>query len=110
MDLGFWRWVAGAQLLRLPSMMAPLAFAVLATQVTGSYRLGGLMMAVFVGAEVTTAGPVGRLLDRIGVARGLRVLLVLCALCLCGLAAVSESPVLMIVLVVLTGVVAGGLA
>jgi MFS family permease len=110
MDFRYWRWSLGTQLLRLPSMMAPLAFAVLATQVTGSYRLGGLMMAVFVGAEITTAGMVGRLLDRTGVARGLRVLLVLCALCLCGLAAVSGSPVLMIVLVVLTGVVAGGLA
>lgn len=91
-------------------MMAPLAFAVLATQVTGSYRLGGLMMAVFVGAEVSTAGLVGRLLDRVGVARGVRVLLVLSALCLCGLAAVSGSPVLMIVFVVLTGFVAGGLS
>ncbi|MET0234153.1 MAG: MFS transporter [Kibdelosporangium sp.] len=110
MNLRYWRWSVGTQLLRLPSMMAPLAFAVLATQVTGSYRLGGLMMAVFVGAEVSTAGLVGRLLDRVGVARGVRVLLVLSALCLCGLAAVSGSPVLMIVFVVLTGFVAGGLS
>lgn len=110
MDLRYWRWSLGTQLLRLPAMMAPLAFAVLTTQVTGSYRLGGLMMAVFVGAEILTAGLGGRMLDRFGVARGLRVLLVTCAACLCGLATVSGSPVLMVVLVALTGVVAGGMA
>jgi MFS family permease len=110
MDRRFWQWAAGAQLVRLPSMMAPLAFAVLATQVTGSYRLGGLMMAVFVVAEVLAAGPVGRVLDRVGVATGLRLLLVLCAASLCGLAAVSGVPVLMVCSVVITGVLAGGLS
>ncbi|TCO64913.1 MFS transporter [Actinocrispum wychmicini] len=91
-------------------MMAPLAFAVLATQVTGSYRLGGLMMAVFVAAEVIAAGPVGRLLDRIGVARGLRLLLVLCAVSLVALALVSAVPAVMVACVVVTGALGGGLA
>ncbi|ALG14224.1 hypothetical protein AOZ06_51715 [Kibdelosporangium phytohabitans] len=90
--------------------MAPLAFALLATEMTGSYRLGGVMMAVFIGAEIASARLAGRLLDRIGVARGLRVLLVVSALGLCGLAAVSSSPVLTVVFVVLTGFAAGGMS
>lgn len=106
----YWQWSASAQLVRLPSMMAPLAFAVLAAQVTGSYRLGGLMMSVFVAAEVVAAGPVGRVLDRVGIARGLRLLLVLCAGSLLGLALVSDVPVLMVACVVLTGVLGGGLS
>jgi MFS family permease len=105
MNRRFWQWAAGAQLVRLPSMMAPLAFALL-----GSYRLGALMMAVFVVASVVAAGPVGRVLDLVGVARGLRLLLMLCALSLCGLAAVSGTPALMIGFVVVTGVLGGGLS
>jgi MFS family permease len=109
MNRQFWLWAAGAQAVRLPSMMAPLAFAVLATQVTGSYRLGGLMMAVFVVAELVAAGPVGRVLDQVGLARGLRVLLVLCAASLCGLAAAGSVPV-MVGFALVTGALAGGLA
>jgi MFS family permease len=106
MDRPYWRWSAGVQLMRLPSMMAPLAYAVLATQVTGSYRLGGLMMAVFVVAELVAARWVGRLLDRIGVAQGLRVLLVLCAASLFGLVLSGAA----LLFVALTGVFAGGMA
>ena len=47
----YWRWSAGFQLGRLPSAMAPLAFTVLTTATTGSYRLGGIMMSVYVVAE-----------------------------------------------------------
>ncbi|MCE7005334.1 MFS transporter [Kibdelosporangium philippinense] len=108
--MSYLRWSVTAQFLRLPAMMAPLAFALLATQMTGSYRLGGVMMAVFITAEILVAGPVGRLLDLFGVARGLRVLLVVSAFWLCGLTLVASSPVLTIVLVVLTGFAAGGLS
>lgn len=64
MDVRYWQWSAGAQLMRLPSMMAPLAYSILAVGVTGSYRFGGLMMAVFTVAALVAAGPVGRMLDR----------------------------------------------
>lgn len=108
MDRRFWRWAACAQLIRLPSMMAPLAFAVLATGVTGSYRLGGVLVAVFTAARIVAAQPAGRLLDRIGVARGLRLSLVLCAVSLCGL--MVGSPVVMVASVVVAGLVGGGLS
>jgi MFS family permease len=89
-------------------MMAPLAFTVLATGVTGSYRLGGLLVAVFTGARIVVAGPAGRLLDRVGVARGVRLSLVLSAASLCGL--VVGEPVVMVVSVVLAGLLGGGLS
>nr|WP_157527668.1 MFS transporter [Kibdelosporangium sp. MJ126-NF4] len=108
--MSYARWSIAAQLLRLPAMMAPLAFALMATEVTGSYRLGGVMMAVYIGAEIVAAGPVGRLLDRLGVARGLRILLVVSAMGLCGLALASASPVSTVVFVVLTGFAAGALS
>ncbi|GAB3912201.1 MFS transporter [Kibdelosporangium lantanae] len=89
-------------------MMAPLAFAVLATGVTGSYRLGGVLVAVFTAARIVAAQPAGRLLDRIGVARGLRLSLVLCAVSLCGLMACP--PAVMVASVAVAGLVGGGLA
>jgi hypothetical protein len=70
----YWRWSAEVQLARLPATMAPLAFTLLATAITGSYRLGGVLMAVFVVAELLGAVPAGRLLDRSGTARGLTLL------------------------------------
>ncbi|WP_020669400.1 MFS transporter [Amycolatopsis nigrescens] len=109
----YWRWSAGVQLGRLPAAMAPLAFTVLTTAATGSYRLGGVMMAVFVLAELAGAIPAGRLLDRIGPAKGLALMLVTAAAALAGLAAVAATgasgPVLL-AMVVLPGVVAGGMS
>lgn len=110
---GYWRWSAGMQLARLPSAMAPLAFTVLTTAVTGSYRLGGAMMAVFVLAELAVAVPAGRLLDRIGPARGLVLMLLGAAggmAALAAAAAAGASGPVLLVLVVLPGAVAGGLS
>jgi MFS family permease len=111
-NTGYWRWSAGVQLNRLPSTMAPLAFTVVATAATGSYRLGGVMMAVFVAAEMVGAVPIGRLLDRVGPARGLVAMLVLVAAGLFTLAAVASTGAPNLVLLALAvppGLVAGGL-
>lgn len=109
----YWRWSAGVQLARLPATMAPLAFTVLTTATTGSYRLGGVMMAVYVIAEMAGAVPVGRVLDRIGPARALPVLLALVAaglvvLVVAALAGASEP--LLLGLVLLPGAAGGGLS
>ncbi|WP_326567058.1 MFS transporter [Amycolatopsis rhabdoformis] len=109
----YWRWSAGVQLARLPGGMAPLAFTTAAVAVSGSYRLGGVLTAAYVVAEMGGAVPVGRVLDRVGAARGLRALLVLVA---AGLAAVGVAAAagvkesVLLVLVVVPGVVGGGLA
>lgn len=109
----YWRWSAGAQFTRLPSAMAPLAFTVLTTELTGSYRLGGVLMTVFVVAELVGAIPAGRLLDRVGPARGL-VLLLTCAaagLASVAVAAAAGAPAgLLPVFVVMPGLIAGGLS
>ncbi|WP_236790499.1 MFS transporter [Amycolatopsis sp. GM8] len=109
----YWRWSAGTQLARLPATMAPLAFTLLATAITGSYRLGGVMMAVFVAAELAGAVPAGRLLDRIGPARGLMALLACAGLMFGGLTIAATAhlpgPVLP-ALVVVPGAIAGGLS
>ncbi|SFA75775.1 hypothetical protein SAMN05216266_101253 [Amycolatopsis marina] len=110
---GYWRWSAGVQLARLPATMAPLAFTVLTTATTGSYRLGGVMMAVFVVAELLGAVPAGRLLDRIGAGRGIVLMLLAAAAGLTALAtaaAAGAAPAVLLVLVVVPGVVAGGLS
>ncbi|WP_410576436.1 MFS transporter [Amycolatopsis sp. lyj-108] len=109
---GYWRWSAGVQLNRLPATMAPLAFTVLTTATTGSYRLGGIMMAVFVAAEMVGAVPTGRLLDRVGPAHGLVVLLPLVAAGLFLLAAVASAGApdwVLLALAIPPGLVAGGL-
>ncbi|MFC9255296.1 MFS transporter [Amycolatopsis thailandensis] len=110
---GYWRWSAGVQLNRLPATMAPLAFTVLTTATTGSYRLGGVMMAVFVAAEMVGAVPTGRLLDRVGPARGLVVLLPLVAAGLFLLAAVASAGApdfVLLALAIPPGLLAGGLS
>lgn len=109
----YWRWSAGIQLARLPASMAPLAFTLLTSAITGSYRLGGVMMAVFVAAELLGAVPSGRLLDRLGRARGL-VLLLTCAGGTLGAITFAAwaglpGPVLL-ALVVLPGAITGGLS
>ncbi|KZB85152.1 MFS transporter [Amycolatopsis regifaucium] len=109
---GYWRWSLGVQLNRLPATMAPLAFTVLTTAATGSYRLGGVMMAVFVAAEMVGAVPTGRLLDRVGPARGLAAMLSLVAAGLFLLAAVASAgapDLVLLALAIPPGLVAGGL-
>jgi MFS family permease len=109
----YWRWSAGVQLGRLPSAMAPLAFTVLTTATTGSYRLGGIMMSVYVVAELVCAVPSGRLLDRIGPSKGLVLLLVCAAAGLAGLAVAASAGVseaVLLALVVVPGAISGGLS
>lgn len=109
----YWRWSASAQFARLREAMAPLAFTLLATATTGSYRLGGVMVAVSSAAELAGAVPCGRLLDRIGPARGVRLALAGAAAGLGGLAGAATlgapDPVLL-ALVLLPGLVGGGIA
>ncbi|ROS41278.1 MFS transporter [Amycolatopsis thermoflava] len=112
MNRAYWRWSVGAQLYRLPIAMGPLAFTSVAAVVTGSYRLGGVMVAVLVGAEIVGAVPCGRLLDRIGVPRGLVLLLLAAGTAMAALvvAAGAESRGLLVALVVVPGLVVGGLS
>ncbi|WIX86546.1 MFS transporter [Amycolatopsis sp. DG1A-15b] len=109
----YWRWSAGVQFARLPSTMAPLAFTLLTTATTGSYRLGGVLMSVYVAAEMVCAVPVGRLLDRIGPSRGLPALLLLTAAgyVVLTLAAANGAPsAALLVLVLLPGITGGALS
>lgn len=107
----YWRWSAGVQFARLPATMAPLAFTLLTTATTGSYRLGGVLMSVFVVAEMAGAVPVGRLLDRVGPARGLTALLLFTAAGFAVLAAAANAPTpVLLALVLLPGISAGALS
>ncbi|TDC10606.1 MFS transporter [Streptomyces sp. 8K308] len=93
--------------------MAPLAFTTLTLATTGSYRLGAVMMAVFVVAQTVGAVPSGRLLDRVGAARGVVAMAGCAALglaCLAGAAAAGAPPAVLLALVVPPGVIAGGLS
>jgi MFS family permease len=106
----YWRWSAGVQFARLPSTMAPLAFTLLTTATTGSYRLGGVLMSVFVAAEMVCAVPVGRLIDRVGPSRGLPVLLLLTAagFTVLAVAAANDAPSAGLLLFVLLPGITGG--
>ncbi|MEV6621211.1 MFS transporter [Amycolatopsis sp. NPDC051106] len=109
----YWRWSAGVQFARLPATMAPLAFTLLTTATTGSYRLGGVLMSVYVAAEMVCAVPVGRLLDRVGPARGLPALLLLTAagFVVLALAAAAAAPgAVLLAIVLLPGITGGALS
>ncbi|MEV6873827.1 MFS transporter [Amycolatopsis sp. NPDC051128] len=109
----YWRWSAGVQFARLPATMAPLAFTLLTTATTGSYRLGGVLMSGYVVAEMAAAVPVGRLLDRVGPSRGLPALLLLTAagFVVLAAAAAAEAPsAVLLALVLLPGIAGGALS
>lgn len=109
----YWRWSAAVQLTRLPAFMAPLAFTLLTTATTGSYRLGGVLMSVYVAAEMVCAVPAGRLLDRVGPARGLPMLLLLTAagFVVLTVAAANNAPgAALLAFVVLPGITGGALS
>jgi MFS family permease len=109
----YWRWSAGVQFARLPATMAPLAFTLLTTATTGSYRLGGVLMSVYVVAEMAAAVPVGRLLDRVGPSRGLPALLLLTAagFVVLAVAAAAATPnAVLLALVLLPGIAGGALS
>lgn len=81
------------------------------TATTGSYRLGGVLMSVYVAAEMVCAVPVGRLLDRIGPSRGLPALLLLTAAGYGVLALAADAPApVLIALVLLPGISGGALS
>ncbi|MEV6640048.1 MFS transporter [Amycolatopsis sp. NPDC051371] len=109
----YWRWSAGVQFARLPATMAPLAFTLLTTATTGSYRLGGVLMSVYVAAEMLCAVPVGRLLDRVGPSRGLPVLLLLTGagfVVLATAAAAGAPGAVLLAVVLLPGITGGALS
>lgn len=109
---GYWAWSIAVLAFRLPATMAPLAFTVMSTAMVGSYQFGALMMTSYVVGELAGAVPTGRLLDVIGPARGLRVLLPVSAAVLGGVwfaASAGASRELLLLLVVVCGVTSGGL-
>lgn len=109
----YWRWSAGVQFARLPATMAPLAFTLLTTATTGSYRLGGVLMSVYVAAEMICAVPVGRLLDRVSPARGLPALLLLTGAGFVVLAVTAAADVpgaVLLAVVLLPGITGGALS
>lgn len=106
------RWLVVAQLAHLPLAMRPLAFLLLATAATGNYRLGGVMVAAAVVAEVLFASPGGRLVDRRSDPRRLlSVMLLTDAVALTLLAAAGElsgSAFLLVSLAVLSSGLSAG--
>ncbi|MDT0342280.1 MFS transporter [Streptomyces litchfieldiae] len=112
-DRAYLHWSAGAQAGRLPAAMAPLAFTTLTVTTTGSYRLGALMMSVFVVAQTLGAVPTGRLLDRLGAARGVTLLACCAAAAFAALTAAARAgapPLALLALVAAPGLIAGGLS
>lgn len=71
---GYWRIAAVGQLAALPIGMTPLAYTLLTAAALGSYRVGSVLVTVAVLGQVAAAPVAGRVLDRLGVGRGLPAL------------------------------------
>lgn len=63
---GYWRWSLAAQLVRLPMLMAPMAYVLASITFMGSPGPGGLLLAVLLIAGELTAPLSGRIIDRLG--------------------------------------------
>jgi hypothetical protein len=98
----YWRLAGVGQLAALPIGMTPLAYTLLTAAVLGSYRAGSVLVTVGVLAEIAAAPLAGRLLDRLGTSRGLRLMLLAAAAGYALLAAVGAralEPVLVVLAV-----------
>ncbi|HET6858702.1 MAG TPA: MFS transporter, partial [Streptomyces sp.] len=103
----YWRWVLATMLLRLPPIMAPMAYVVVSLDRNGSPALGGLLVGAAVLPGVV-AGPLcGRLLDRIGTEKWTPRVLVLggTVRLLLPLAFIQDAPQWALLAIVLTGTV-----
>ncbi|MEU2388975.1 MFS transporter [Streptomyces sp. NPDC012461] len=103
---GYWRWSAAAQAYRLPRIMAPIAFVLVAMQQRDSVALGGVLVTVWTLVPAAVAPLAGRVYDRIGVATWAPRLLVVMAagLGLIAMAFHTGAPAPLIVLI--AGVIA----
>ncbi len=109
----FWQWELAAQSARLVPLMIAFGFVLAGKAAAGSEAVGGLMVTCAIVASVVIAPFNGRLLDRIGPARGLPWFLGVAAALLALLAAAVawKAPVaLLLLLTVLVGLSAGGLS
>jgi MFS family permease len=104
---GYWKWSAAVQLLRLPPIMASLAFVLVSNYVTGSAALGGLLVTVYICCVTFFAAPMGRFIDRRGLQHRVPLLLLVTALAfvLMAIAAAFKAPsAVLIALVALAGI------
>lgn len=104
---GYWRWATATMLLRLPSIMGPLALVLVSIEHTGSPALGGLLVGITLIPGVIAGPLAGRVLDRIGTARWTpRVLLIgaIGRVCL-AVAFVAHAPAAMLIAIVLVSTV-----
>ncbi len=104
---GYWRGSASAQLVRVLPLMAPLAFVLVGADVAHSQAVGGVMVTVYIMSEVLFAPLAGRLLDRVGPARGTPRMLGVAAIALCGLAVAVTLRAPALVLFLLAALAAG---
>jgi hypothetical protein len=98
----YWRLAGVGQLAALPIGMTPLAYTLLTAAALGSYRVGSVLVTVGVLAQVAAAPLAGRLLDRLGISRGLPMMLLVAAAGYGLLAAVGTrvpEPVLVVLAV-----------
>jgi hypothetical protein len=106
----YWRLATAGQLAALPMGMTPLAYTLLTAAVLHSYRVGSVLITVSAVAEMAAAPLAGRLIDRLGVSRGLRILLLLAGTgyaLLAGAGSRAPEP-LLAALAVLPALPAGG--
>ncbi|GGP43738.1 MFS transporter [Streptomyces calvus] len=103
----YWRWVLATMMLRLPPIMAPMAFVLVSMEYRGGPALGGLLVGAALLPGVV-AGPVcGRLLDRLGTEVWTPRVLVLGAVArlLLAVAFLQDAPDWILLLCVLVGTV-----
>lgn len=70
------RWSIAIQFMRMPSLMTSLAFVIIGYYATGSHAVGGIMVTVYTLSLTFFAVPGGRLVDKMGITRGLMFLLI----------------------------------
>lgn len=70
------QWSLAIQLMRAPSLMTSLAFVIIGYYVTGGHTIGGLMVTAYTICLTFFAVPGGRLVDKMGVTKGLLFLLI----------------------------------
>lgn len=104
------QWSIAVQLMRMPSLMASLAFVIIGYYATGNYMLGGIMVTVYTLCSTFFAIWGGKYIDKVGLKQGLSFLMIGSAVVFFILTLVTAFKMPSIFLIILAGLAGALLA
>lgn len=81
----YWKWSVALQFIRIPMLMTSISFLFMSMEINGDYSIGGYMITAYVLGMTVLTIPCGKILDGIGLSKGIPILLSISSLSLLGI-------------------------